>query len=77
MVDSDNDVGYVYIDGVLATTKNNASSISYNQGTFNIPYSNNPGYGYGKMGPISIYNKALSQDEVTQNFNALRGRYGI
>ena len=26
---------------------------------------------------VSIYNKALSQDEIKQNFNALRGRYGI
>jgi hypothetical protein len=26
---------------------------------------------------IKIYNRALSADEVSQNFNALRGRYGI
>jgi hypothetical protein len=24
-----------------------------------------------------IYNRALSAAEITQNFNALRGRYGI
>jgi hypothetical protein len=26
---------------------------------------------------VKIYNRALSADEVSQNFNALRGRYGI
>jgi hypothetical protein len=31
----------------------------------------------GLMGPISIYNRALSASEVQQNFNALRGRYGL
>jgi hypothetical protein len=24
-----------------------------------------------------VYNRALTQAEITQNFNALRGRYGI
>jgi hypothetical protein len=33
---------------------------------------------YGaKFGPIQIYNRALTAAEVLQNFNALRGRYGI
>jgi hypothetical protein len=31
----------------------------------------------GKYASLQIYNRALSADEVTQNFNALRGRYGI
>lgn len=26
---------------------------------------------------FTMYNKALTQEEITQNFNALRGRYGI
>jgi hypothetical protein len=37
---------------------------------------------YGNQAACSIsnykiYNRALSQEEITQNFNALRGRYGI
>ena len=33
---------------------------------------------YGaRFGPIQIYNRALTAAEVVQNFNALRGRYGI
>jgi hypothetical protein len=31
----------------------------------------------GDIGFFMIYNRALSQAEITQNFNALRGRYGI
>lgn len=29
------------------------------------------------FGPISIYNRALSADEVQQNYNALKGRFGL
>lgn len=31
----------------------------------------------GRIGPVKIYNRALSATEVLQNFNALRGRYGV
>jgi hypothetical protein len=31
----------------------------------------------GSISVSQIYNRALSADEVSQNFNALRGRYGI
>lgn len=31
----------------------------------------------GRMDNIRIYNKELSQTEITQNFNAIRSRYGI
>ena len=31
----------------------------------------------GRIGAVQIYNRALSATEVQQNFNALRGRYGI
>jgi Concanavalin A-like lectin/glucanases superfamily len=31
----------------------------------------------GNISGLSVYNKALSDSEVKQNFNALRGRYGV
>lgn len=31
----------------------------------------------GAISSVGIYNKVLSADEIMQNFNALRGRYGI
>jgi type II secretory pathway pseudopilin PulG len=35
------------------------------------------GFISGSLGGVSIYNRALNSTEVQQNFNALRGRYGI
>jgi hypothetical protein len=29
------------------------------------------------VGPVSVYNRALTTQEIQQNFNALRGRFGI
>ena len=34
-------------------------------------------YFNGNISNVQIYNRALSQDEITQNFNANRNRYGI
>ena len=31
----------------------------------------------GKISNVKIYNRALTASEISQNFNALRGRYGI
>ena len=31
----------------------------------------------GNISQVSIYNRALSAEEVQQNFNATKGRYGI
>lgn len=32
---------------------------------------------FGDLAQVSIYNRALTASEIQQNFNALRGRYGI
>jgi hypothetical protein len=34
------------------------------------------GYASGSVGAFMVYNRALTSDEVTSNFNALRNRYG-
>jgi hypothetical protein len=31
----------------------------------------------GYIGPCKVYNKALTAEELFQNFNAQRGRFGI
>lgn len=46
----------------------NGSSTTFNQ------FISNPG---GNIGMLMHYNKALSPDEITQNFNATRGRFGV
>lgn len=39
--------------------------------------SNNGEYLLGSLPVVKLYTRALSAAEVTQNFNALRGRYGL
>lgn len=59
---------YAY-SGTLNTTSLNMSIGRL--GTYNSAYLN------GNISTVRIYNKALTSDQVVQNFNALRGRYGI
>ena len=38
--------------------------------------SDNPiNYANGSIGPIHMYNRALSANEVLHNYNALKGRF--
>jgi len=55
-------------NGILANI--NTISLGYN---FNAsqPWTN------GKIASCSLYNRALTNDEIMQNFNAFRGRFGI
>lgn len=69
----------VYLNGSSIGTGN--VSDTFNDGvTLFASLENNPNYsGYltGNISNIKIYNRALSAAEILQNFNALRGRYGI
>ena len=38
---------------------------------------NSQNYATGRLGNLKIYNRALSPAEIQQNFNALKGRYGL
>ena len=40
-------------------------------------YPENPGYFAGNVSNVRVYNRALTADEIQQNYNATRGRYGI
>jgi hypothetical protein len=70
---------YLYIDGDL--------EVSFNVGSMSL-LNDNDIWWVGKrdvsetylqfsMGSVQLYNKALSQQEVIKNFNALRGRFGV
>jgi hypothetical protein len=57
-----------------------ATTLAYGSGGGTIGYRQDiPGFSYfnGSISSTQIYNRALSPTEVQQNFNALRGRYGI
>jgi len=53
-----------YSNGFMIGDGNNGSNLSW------YPFT-------GRIGKVKVYNKTLSAAEILQNFNALRGRYGI
>ena len=69
--------GSGYFNGSLKTV----SSFRYTINSVNTPLGATTQGGIGRfsgsIGVTQIYNRALSSSEVQQNFNALKGRYGI
>lgn len=68
-----------YIDGVNVGTQTTSGSLTYNFANRTMGrYGNDTSYyANGSIALASIHNRALSDSEVKQNFNALRGRFGI
>lgn len=72
----------LYTNGVLTSgTRIGSTQTSVIDGNANLNIGNRPGdttYRFsGNMGPSMFYNRALTPLEIQQNFNAIRGRYGI
>jgi hypothetical protein len=68
----------VYLDGSLIGSV--SSSDSYDTSGTNLYVGSNGGnseFLNGNLGQVQIYNRALTQQEILQNFNATRFRYGI
>ena len=73
---------YGYIDGVAVGNVNISAGAG---GNVAFTATNLPGVGYrgccdvfaGYIAQLSAYNRALTASEVQQNFNSLRGRFGI
>jgi len=70
-----------YVNGILdngVLTGTIPASVAAGASTVVIGNANTGSYYFnGSMGQLSIYNRALSADEIAQNYNALRGRYGL
>jgi len=68
----------LYINGTVQQT---VTGYSYNNATPGLLCIGKFGiaaeYYLGSISSVNIYNRALSATEVIQNFNALRGRYGL
>lgn len=71
----------IYRNGIGVTSSTPASSSFQNRNssiflgyTYNLFASN---YWDGQVGLLSIYNRALTADEVLQNYNASKTRFGI
>ena len=78
---------YLYVDGVTVGTALNVSSTSamnpnssdkFYIGSYGSSNGQNPLYFFkGNIGQALIYNRALTAQEVTTNFNVLKSRFGL
>ena len=76
----DSSGGILYINGNQVGTRTwNGSALAptttnpLRLGTYNITN----GYFNGRIASVQLYNRALPPQEISQNFNALRGRFNI
>lgn len=75
-----NGTSAIYKNGVLYTSRSIGNVPATNpasNGRIGLGHANADNYFHGKMSSVSIYNRALSAAEILQNFNAMRGRYGL
>lgn len=66
----------LYINGVLEASQSSYTNTPTNYTSY-IETGNYGGYLDGKMAICRIYNRPLTVQEINQNFNAERGRFGI
>ena len=67
----------IYVNGVSQTLTNNGGAHGGTAGWQIASNGNDGEYWIGSIASVQVYNKTLSQVEVNQNFNALRGKFGI
>ncbi len=62
---------------LISSTSNTLDLSLHNETQIRLGSNIDTFYMQGNMYNALIYNKALSQSEIKQNFNALKGRYGL
>jgi hypothetical protein len=76
----------VYGDGITNTNTTTCGSGPISSKTLHIGATINDGFPSnpsqrdwftGNIANVQLYNRALTDNEILQNFNALRGRFGI
>jgi hypothetical protein len=69
----------LYFDGVLKTNAGSAGTIQSSVSTTGpmVIGRRNTGYNSGNISTVQFYNRNLSDAEILQNYNALKGRYGL
>jgi hypothetical protein len=73
---------YLYVNGTQVFSRSDSGSL--NAGTSTYPYLtlmgryggafNNAG---GRLAKVQIYNRVFTTTEILQNYNALKGRFGL
>jgi hypothetical protein len=77
---TNNNRNKIYVDGNLTsyTPQTHITSFTTDASELQIgSVQNYSAYTDGNIGPVHIYNRALSSTEVLQNYNALKGRFGL
>jgi hypothetical protein len=68
----------IYVNGVLKNIRAQTGTLGANSETAKIGTYQGTNYNLtGRISNVSIYNRAFSAAEISQNFNALKGRYFI
>ena len=67
----------LYINGVAVATATNSNTFYSNSDTMNIGFSNAHTYHHGTAPVAKLYNRALTADEVRNNYNIYRSRFDI
>lgn len=68
----------LYVNGVMVASDTQSGTIGTSASGMTIGSYNTGGYYYnGDIGVVRVWTYALSEREVRQNFNALRGRYRV
>jgi hypothetical protein len=65
----------IYVNNVLVKTATVTGTIQTTANNIQIGYQ--LVFLNGRISNCSIYNRALTAAEIAQNYNALRGRFGI
>ena len=73
----DNGIVDAYLDGELQGSGGNAANnLSSTTNNTNIGFDSGTRYLDGDVGPVHMYNRKLTPDEVKQNYNATKSRFG-
>lgn len=70
----------IWVNGTKRTTSSSFGTMNLISNLTNVSIGYNQGWAYwflGNISSMSLYNRQLSDSEVTQNYNAVRGRYGL
>jgi hypothetical protein len=78
-------ISVTHTTGGLVSYYLNGQPVGTNTGITFTQYTSNAGeyvalcdnYWYGDIGVCAVYGQALSTDQIKQNYNALKGRYGL
>jgi hypothetical protein len=68
----------IYLNGVEVSSENASGNITHTNSNVNIGGEPNQNYFFnGRIASSQIYNRALSAQEVLQNYNATKSRFGL